>query len=60
MKKMKKLASLLLAMVMVLAMAIPTFAAGNNTITVNNAQKDETYNIYKMLDLVVKIGRAHV
>lgn len=53
MKKMKKLASLLLAMVMVLAMAIPTFAAGNNTITVNNAQKDETYNIYKMLDLVV-------
>ena len=53
MKHMKKLASLLLALVMVFALATTAFAAGTNTITVNNAQNGETYNIYKMLDLIV-------
>ncbi|MDD6319568.1 MAG: SpaH/EbpB family LPXTG-anchored major pilin [Oscillospiraceae bacterium] len=53
MKHARKLAGILLAMVMALALALPAFAAGTNTITVNDAQANETYNIYKMLDLIV-------
>lgn len=53
MKHTKKIASLLLALVMVFALATTAFAAGTNSITVNGAQKGETYEIYKMLDLIV-------
>lgn len=53
MKKRKTIISLLLTMVMVFAMTITAFAANTNTITVNNAQKGETYKLYKMLDLSV-------
>lgn len=53
MKHVKKLVSLLLAIIMVFAVATTTFAAGTNSITVNGAQKDETYKLYKMLDLSV-------
>lgn len=56
MKKMKKLASLLLAMVMVLAMALPVSAAdATGSITINSADKvsvaGKTFNAYKILDL---------
>ena len=52
---MKKFASLLLALAMIFSLATAAFAEGEgtNTITVNNTVKDETYTIYKMLDLVV-------
>ncbi|MGE9948248.1 SpaH/EbpB family LPXTG-anchored major pilin [Coprococcus catus] len=53
MKQAKKFASFLLALVMVFAMATTAFAAGTNSITVNDAQKGETYKLYKMLDLSV-------
>ena len=55
MKKAKKLASLLLALVMTLALAVPAMAAqsSTNTITVNGAKPGETYQAYKMLELVV-------
>lgn len=57
MKSMKKFASLLLALVMVFAMATTAFAAnidlGRNAITVNGVVANETYKLYKMLDLVV-------
>ena len=53
MKQLKKIASLVLALAMALALAIPAFAAGTNSITVNGAQKGETYKLYKMLDLIV-------
>ena len=55
MKRMKKLAGLLLAMVMVFSMATTVFAAGTNTIKVTGAQKGETYKVYKMLDLSVDV-----
>lgn len=57
MKHTKRFASLLLAMVMVLAMAIPAFAAGvsstgaTGTITVDNPITGETYKAYKIFDV---------
>ena len=53
MKHVKKLVSLLLVMIVVFAMTTTTFAEGTNSITVNGAQKGETYKLYKMLDLSV-------
>ncbi len=64
MKLAKKLASLTLALVMILALSVPALAAGPEgetpdttipatSITVTNAQGGETYNIYKLLDLNV-------
>lgn len=51
MKRMKKLASLLLAVIMVLAMAINVSAAETGSITINDAVKDQTYKVYQILDL---------
>lgn len=56
MKRMKKMMALALAMVMVFAMSITSLAAGDNSITVDNAKKGETYKIYKMLDLSVHVN----
>ncbi|MDY3238657.1 MAG: SpaH/EbpB family LPXTG-anchored major pilin [Anaerovoracaceae bacterium] len=54
MKQMKKIASILLILTVVLTMTVGTaFAAGTNSITVNGAQKGEAYKLYKMLDLIV-------
>ncbi|XCP84635.1 isopeptide-forming domain-containing fimbrial protein [Roseburia hominis] len=57
MKHTKKLASLLLTLVMVLSMGITAFAqkvdaekGGSATITINNASKGETYEVYKIFD----------
>ncbi len=47
MKKMKRLAAFLLAMVMMLAMAMPAMAA---EINVSGVKKDETYTAYKLLN----------
>ncbi len=57
MKKTKRIATLLLALVMVLSLSVCAFAAGTNSITVNGAQGGETYKIYKMLDLKVDLGK---
>ena len=51
MKHMKKLASLLLALVMVFALATTAFAAGNGTITVKNTVQGADYTIYRLFDL---------
>lgn len=52
MKHAKKLASLLLALVMVLGLATTAFAAGNDgSITISNATVGETYAVYKVFDL---------
>lgn len=51
MRHVKKLASLLLALVMVLAMTTTTFAAGTTgTITINDAIKDNVYKVYKVFN----------
>ena len=50
-KAMKKLMAALLAVAMVCAMAIPAFAAGTGSITIDKAVSGETYTIYKMFDL---------
>lgn len=53
MKRMKKLASLLLALVMAFSMSITAFVAGANSITVKNAVSGQRYELYKILDLDV-------
>lgn len=52
MKHAKKLASLLLALVMVFGLATTAFAADETgSITINDAIVDQTYTIYQILDL---------
>ena len=52
MKRFKKLAGLMLALVMVLAMALPAFAEGETgSITINDAVVGQTYTVYQILDL---------
>ncbi len=49
MKTMKKLASLLLALVMALALAVPAFAAGETySITIANAAENHVYEAYQI------------
>ena len=52
MKRFKKLAGLMLALVMVLAMALPAFAEVEaGSITINDAVVGQTYTVYQILDL---------
>ena len=52
MKHAKKLASLLLALVMVLSLATTAFAADTNgTITITQPVDGQTYNAYLMFEL---------
>lgn len=53
MKHAKKLASLLLALVMLLALGTTAFAAENNdgSITITNATVGKSYSVYKVFDL---------
>ncbi len=52
MKRTKKFASLLLALVMVFGLATTAFAANETgSITINDAIVDQTYTIYQILDL---------
>ena len=60
MKHAKKLASLLLALVMLLALGTTAFAAetagtANGSITIKNATVDKSYSIYKVFDLTYSI-----
>ena len=48
---MKKVFSLLLVVVMLFSVSTTAFAAGNGSITIDNAVVDETYTIYRLLDL---------
>lgn len=51
-KALKKLMAAMLAVAMVMAMAVPAFAAGNpGKITIDNAVTGQKYTIYKILDL---------
>jgi len=49
---MKKLFAMLLAVIMLLTLAVPTFAAEEKgSITINNADESSVYKIYRLLDL---------
>ena len=48
---MKKTMSVLLALVLLLALSVPAMAAGEGTITINNAVVGQTYTIYRILEL---------
>ena len=66
MKHARKLASLLLALVMVFALAATAFAqevpgsGGNGSITISNAAKGETYTIYKLFDATVSADNSSI
>lgn len=66
MKHARKLASLLLALVMVFALATTAFAqdvpgtGGNGSITISNAAKGETYTIYKLFDATVNADNSSI
>lgn len=51
MKMIKRLTTILFTIMMVLATTNMVFAAGTGSITINNAIKDQTYNIYKIMEL---------
>ena len=51
MKRFRKLLSLVLTVIMVLAMAAPAYAAGEGSITVDNPVADKTYTAYKIFDV---------
>ncbi len=50
MKNIKKIATLLLALALVLSLAAPAFAADTYTITIQNSVTGATYNAYKVFD----------
>ena len=52
MKKAKSLISVILALMLVFTMALTSFAAGEGSITITNAVKNQTYSVYKMFSLV--------
>ena len=66
MKHARKLASLLLALVMVFALATTAFAqdvtvtGGTGSITISNAAKGETYTIYKLFDATVNADGSSI
>ena len=66
MKHARKLASLLLALVIVFALAVTAFAqdvtvtGGTGSITISNAAKGETYAIYKLFDATVSADKTSI
>ena len=58
MKKMKKLASLLLALVMVFALATTAFAAEPGAITIDNPIAGQTYTAYKIFDVTYNTDKS--
>ena len=51
MKTMRKLFTVLLALAMTLALAVPAFAAETGSITITNPQEGQTYKAYKIFDV---------
>lgn len=51
MKTMRKFFTVLLALAMTLALAVPAFAADTGSITITNPQGDRTYTAYKIFDV---------
>ena len=49
--KLQKIASFILAIILVLSLGTAAFAAETGSITINGANTDNTYEIYKLLDL---------
>ena len=65
MKSVKRISSLLLALLMILTMSVTTFAAGTaetketkGSITIANPVKDRTYTAYRIFDVVYNEGQT--
>ncbi|MGM9940639.1 MAG: hypothetical protein ACI32N_01450 [Bulleidia sp.] len=57
MKTLRKLFGMIATVIMACALALP-LAAESFTITISNAQKDETYHVYRMLEVSVNADRT--
>ncbi|MBE6717432.1 MAG: isopeptide-forming domain-containing fimbrial protein [Ruminococcaceae bacterium] len=51
MKTIKKFSAIVIAVLMVLAMSAPAFAAGDGKITITNAVKGQDYTVYQIFEL---------
>ena len=51
MKKMKRILALLLAVVMMASLSVTAFADETGSITINGVSENNTYEIYRLLDL---------
>ncbi len=62
MRKMKKAAGIVLAVIMALSLcmsiSVNTYADNDGSITITNATAGETYNIYRLLDLTYAAGNT--
>ena len=54
MKKASRIAALLLALAVTMSLATAVFAAGSDSITVENPGNGETYTAYKIFDVIYK------
>lgn len=61
MKKMKRLAALFLAVVMIMAMGLTAMAANDGSITIKNATFGDSYQVYKVFDATFTVtnGKTH-
>lgn len=59
MKTMRKLFTVLLALAMTLALAVPAFAADTGSITIVNPQGDHTYTAYKIFDVTYTADKVN-
>ncbi len=56
MKRMKKLASVLLAVVMVLSMSLNVFATGTGTLTIKGTTAGKSYDLFEIFDITIPDG----
>lgn len=58
MKTISRAASVMLVLAVIMMLAVPTFAAGSGSITVDNPRTGETYTAYKIFDVVYNADQS--
>lgn len=58
MKSISRAASVMLALALIMMLAVPAFAAGSGSITVQNPKTGETYTAYKIFDVVYNADQS--
>ena len=58
MKTISRAASVMLVLAVIMMLAVPAFAAGSGSITVENPRAGETYTAYKIFDVVYNADQS--